>query len=122
MKLTAEKLSTEQTDELITNRVNWILRYTKPQKIVLFGSAANDAMSTASDLDLIVIFQSRLELKQDMATLYKNYLCDGWPTDLLSYTSEEFETQQQKGGGVCWLAAREGRVLYDANKGETFVT
>lgn len=113
MKLTSKKLDKNEIDQLVQRKVQWILTHSRPQKIILFGSAATYEMTDSSDIDLIVIYQSGDDLKEIEKTLFKNRLKDDWPHDLFLYTPESFEKSKSKGGGICWLSEKEGRILFE---------
>ena len=87
-----------------------------PLRIILFGSAANGEMTEASDVDLIVIYANNTDLKETQKNIAKTRPKDDWPHDLLLYTEEAFKKSVQKGGGVCWLAEREGNIIFTTEK------
>lgn len=111
-KLTAKKLSAEQTEALVQSKLQWLLSLAQPLAIWLIGSAARGEMTDASDLDFVILFENESIKKQSMTAIYKTPCPVEWPTDLLPYTQEEFTQSAHSGGGVCWLALREGRLLY----------
>lgn len=113
MKLTAKKLSQSEVDQIIQDKLEWILLSCSPLKIILFGSAAQGAMTDQSDIDLIVIFENQEDLKLINKKLYKFKPKSEWPLDILLYTRTQFELNLKKGGGVCWLANNEGKIIYE---------
>lgn len=112
-RLTAQTLTKEEIDAITDCKLQWILQSTRPIKVILTGSAANYSMTECSDVDIVVIFNSREDIETTKMSLFQNRPRDDWPHDLLMYTSEEFEKSVAKNGGFCWLAAHEGRVLYE---------
>lgn len=111
-KLGAKKLTSEQIEEIVAAKLRWILGCCEPEFIYLFGSAACEEMTTASDIDLIVVFSDESLKKKVQKDLFKARPSDDWPHDLLLYSLAEFEASCKKGGGVCWLAQREGKLIY----------
>lgn len=116
-KLTARKLTVEETESLVQAKLQWLLGLSQPLAIWLIGSAARGEMTEASDIDFVLLFENELIKKNSMMAVYKSPCPVEWPTDLLPYTQEEFTKSAKSGGGVCWLALREGRLLY--GKGPT---
>lgn len=111
-KLTAQKLTAEETEALVQAKLQWLLGLSQPLAIWLIGSAARGEMTDASDIDLVLLFENESIKKTSMAAVYKTPCTVEWPTDLLPYSQEEFTKSANSGGGVCWLALREGRLLY----------
>lgn len=113
MKLTAKPLDPEDMQKIIQSKLDWITANSQPQKVILFGSAARESMTEASDVDLIIIYSNREELKQAKEQLFKSRPVNDWPHDILFYTSEDFLKSVAKGGGACWLANKEGKTLFE---------
>ncbi len=114
MKLFAKKLTDHDVDEIIKSKLKWILEATKPDKIILFGSAACGEMTDASDIDLILIFPDHSDLKKIAEKLFiSRPKTDLWPQDLLIETHQSYNIKVQKGGGACYIASLEGKILYE---------
>lgn len=111
-KLTAKKLDVLDVENLVQAKLKWILENAQPVSVWLIGSAARGEMTDASDLDFVLLFNDSSHKKALMSQLYRAPCPVEWPTDLLAYTREEFALSVSKGGGVCWLALREGRLLH----------
>ena len=58
-KLVATKLAPGEQEHIISKKLAWILQACHVERIVLFGSAARGEMTTASDVDLALIFNTR---------------------------------------------------------------
>ncbi|MDK2926085.1 MAG: uncharacterized protein PWQ41_1859 [Bacillota bacterium] len=81
-------------------------------KVILFGSLARHEIEKDSDIDLLVVWQTRLPFLERLDVLYRKLL----PTvslDLICYTPEEFNELKVKNPFVERIA-REGVVLYAA--------
>ena len=112
MKLTAKKLSEEEINTIVSTKLNWILDCCSPEIIYLFGSASSLSMTDASDVDLIIIFNNLIELKQAEKNIAINRPKDDWPHDLIFHTIEGFNKSVSKGGGASWVAKEEGKIIY----------
>jgi hypothetical protein len=115
-KLTAKKLSADETEVLVQAKLAWILGLVQPETIWLVGSAARGEMTDASDIDIVLLFVDSEQKSRSMNVLYRNPCPTEWPTDLLPYTKDEFDKSASKGGGICWLALKEGRILFQREK------
>jgi predicted nucleotidyltransferase len=79
------------------------LRSYRPQRIILFGSAARGDADAASDVDLLVI-------KEAMARLCPA----GIRADILVYTPKEIEAMLEEENPFITQALRNGKVVYEA--------
>jgi hypothetical protein len=120
MKLLSEQLKPDEIDYIVNRKLKWILSTASPLQVYLVGSAASKTMTTSSDVDLILIFEDDLALKQSMKLLWKARPKDDWPMDVLPYTKDQFKLSVSKGGGICWLALKEGKLVF--SKGVNDVT
>ncbi len=116
MKLAAKNINSESIQELLDIKVTWLLSSSNPLKIILFGSVMTGNMTEASDIDLIVVYPNDTNLKVVQRAISKTRPINDWPHDLLLYTTESFEKSVLKGGGVCWLAQKEGKILFQRRK------
>ncbi|MGZ3779558.1 MAG: nucleotidyltransferase domain-containing protein, partial [Pseudobdellovibrionaceae bacterium] len=99
MKLTSKKLNPEEIKAIIDIKLKWILANSCPEKIILFGSAAANEMTDASDVDLILIYPTNSELKKISLELARTRpSADKWPHDLIIETVETFANKVKKGG------------------------
>lgn len=113
MKLTAATLSSDAIQMIVNRKREWILSSSDPLRIILFGSAATENMTTASDVDLIIIYQNSTNLKEVRQELFKRRSKEDWPQDVFFYTENTFQNSCDKGGGICWLAQQEGKIIYE---------
>ena len=81
------------------------------QRVVLFGSAAWGEPGLASDLDLLVVWDTPLDFLARTVALYR-FLRPRVAVDLLVYTPLEMETMLRR--PFVRQAVEEGRVLYEA--------
>jgi predicted nucleotidyltransferase len=95
--------------ELIIRR---IVDVAKPEKIILFGSAARGAMGPNSDVDLLVIKQGEFHRGRLTEEIYMNLFGVGAAVDVVVVTSEDVERYRDSFSLVIYPAVREGKVVY----------
>jgi len=98
----------------IETLVRRIVEVARPDRIVLFGSAARGEMGRDSDLDVLVVksgVEHRRRLAQD---IYMNLSGVGVGVDLIVLTPEDLEAQKDSVGSIVGPALDEGRVIYAA--------
>ena len=80
-------------------------------RVILFGSAAENRMTEASDLDAVLIFSTAEEARQAQKAFYVQRTFS-WPVDAICVDVETFN-ERSRFGGVLYVAAREGRVVFE---------
>jgi predicted nucleotidyltransferase len=68
-----------------------IVEAEKPEKNILFGSCATGTATENSDVDLLVVTNSRLSRREREVRLTRQLFGSGVPYDLLVLTPEEIE-------------------------------
>lgn len=81
------------------------------QRVVVFGSMAQDAPGLSSDLDLLIVWDTPMDFLTRTAALYRQ-LQPQVAVDLLVYTPDEMARMAQK--PFIQQALENGRVLYEA--------
>ena len=86
-----------------------------PVKIILFGSWCRDKEDKYSDVDIIVIYETK---KRFLDRLKELYLMWDIPIafDILAYTPEEFEKMLKEKNPFINKINREGEVVYEGIK------
>ena len=97
-------------NELI--RVVEELKKTGVKRIILFGSLAKDEIGPASDIDLLVVQETKKRFIERLVELYE-FINPKYALDLLVYTPSEFEEMKKKSIFVKQIL-REGKLLYEA--------
>ena len=87
------------------------------RRIILFGSVARGDVGPTSDLDLIVVMDTKLDFMARLAYLYDE-LGQSVALELLPYTPEEL-TELEATRPFIQQALREGRILYEAGSPKT---
>lgn len=87
----------------------------KPQKIILFGSAARGEFEEGSDLTLFIIKETKLLRHRRAIEIF--HLLRGmnreYPVDFIVYTPKELEERLALGDFFVKNILEEGKVLYE---------
>lgn len=101
----------EQTIEEIVRR---ILSVARPDKIILFGSAATGRMTRDSDIDLLIVEPAPGDQRKESIRLHRELGGLGFPFDVVVMATERFEESKQVIGGIAYPANKYGKVIYEA--------
>lgn len=99
---------------LLSEIVRRILTVARPDKIILFGSAATAQMTKDSDIDLLIVGPppaNRHEASVEIRDAIGNVQV---PFDVILIATERFESTKDIVGGIAYPAHKYGRVLYEA--------
>jgi predicted nucleotidyltransferase len=101
-------------ETLLDEVVRRVLTVARPERIILFGSAATGQMTEDSDLDLLVV-ESEPANTRDRSVRIRRALGDvRYPVDVIVMSSARFEETKNLIGGIAYPARKYGRVLYEA--------
>lgn len=93
--------------------VRCIVKVAKPERIIIFGSAARGEMGPDSDLDILVV--AACDHRRNTARKIRRQLFGiGVPIDIIVAKPEDIERYGESIGLVYRPALREGKVLYAA--------
>ena len=81
-----------------------------PEKIILFGSHARNTTRKSSDVDLLIIKQTK-DRYFDRVKKVRRFVGPGLPADILVYTPEELE--KAKNSFFMQEILEEGKILYE---------
>lgn len=99
----------------IINRI--ILNY-RPKKIIVFGSFARGDVHQGSDLDLVIIKNTKEKFLRRMDVVLD--LCNGEiAVEPLIYTEAEFEKMLGEGNDFLETVNKEGKVVYERRTGRS---
>jgi predicted nucleotidyltransferase len=101
-------------DSLVREIVRRLLGVTRPDRIILFGSAAIGQMTRDSDIDLLVVASAPSNTLDERVRLYKALRGLGFPFDVFIIGTERFEETKNIFGGIAYPANKYGRVIYEA--------
>ena len=96
----------------IQNITKQIIEKYKPEKIILFGSAARGAMGLDSDADFLIIKKDTPFYGADRIRGLSGMIERNIPLDLLVYKPEEFEKRLELGDPFLKAVLKEGKDLY----------
>lgn len=94
--------------------VHRVLAAAKPDKIILFGSAASGSMTRDSDIDLLIIEGNPGDLRKQSLRIRENLIGLGYPFDVIVISTEWFEESKEVIGGIAYPANKYGKVIYEA--------
>jgi predicted nucleotidyltransferase len=101
-------------ETLLKEVVRRVLTVARPDRIILFGSAATGQMTKDSDIDLLVV-EPEPANPRDRSVRIRRALGDvPYPVDVIVMSSERFEETKNIIGGIAYPAQKYGRVLYEA--------
>ncbi len=100
-------------EDTLDRIIQRIVEVAKPEKIILFGSAARGTMGTHSDVDLLVVKAGakRLDLTGE---IYRALHGVGAPVDVIVATPEDLERYRDSHALVIAPALKQGKVVYAA--------
>ena len=99
---------------LIQEIVHRILTVTKPDRIILFGSAATGNMNRDSDIDLLVVEPAPSKSIDYWVQIRRSLKGLGYPFDLFLIDTSSFEASKGIFGGLAYPAHKYGRTIYEA--------
>jgi predicted nucleotidyltransferase len=102
------------SEEILQEIVRRVVDVAKPEKIILFGSAARGQMGPNSDVDLLVIKKGKFHRSRLTGKIYMNLFGVGEAVDVVVVTPEDVERYKDCFALVIYPALREGRVVYAA--------
>ena len=101
-------------ESLLQKVVRRMLEVSRPDRIILFGSAAEGQMTRDSDIDLLVLEASPEKPRQESVRLRNALRGLGYPFDVMVMATERFEETKEIIGGLAYPANKYGRVIYEA--------
>jgi predicted nucleotidyltransferase len=97
-------------DEIIRR----IVKVAEPQKIILFGSAAQGDMGPDSDVDLLIVKEGADALDL-MARIYRTLHGVGAPVDAFVVAPGDVERYKESHSLVIKPAVQDGMVVYESD-------
>lgn len=110
-KIRRQFLSRVETDERTSSVLKMILAVCSPRLVIIFGSAAKYELTTASDVDVVVVFSNVDDLKVAKKTLFAKSGELNFPIDFLLVDRQAYDTKSLIGGAL-FDARHEGRVIF----------
>jgi len=100
--------------KIIEEIVQRILAVAKPDRIILFGSAATGEMTRDSDVDLLIIEPQIGDRREEYVRIRRALRGIDYPFDILFITTQWFEESKNVIGGIAYPANKHGKVIYEA--------
>ncbi len=111
----SERATTTELDEALTEEiVRRVLRVSRPDKIILFGSAATGGMTRDSDIDLLIVEPAPEDRRKESVKISNALRGLGFPFDVIIISTDWFEASKNVIGGIAYPANKYGRVIYEA--------
>jgi uncharacterized protein len=104
------------TDELVASVTRKIVERFHPKRIIAFGSYARGDHTPYSDLDLLVVMETKKSFVDRTVEVDSIFGLRGWPMDIVVYTPAEFAARQQVWGTLAATIKAEGKVLYEESR------
>jgi len=101
-------------EQLLSEIVRRILSVTRPEKVILFGSAASGRMDRDSDIDLLVLERDPQNARHESVRIGDALLGLGFPFDVIVMDTERFEETRSLIGGIARPADKTGKIIYEA--------
>jgi predicted nucleotidyltransferase len=101
------------TEEVLAEIVRRIVTTLHPEKVILFGSYVYGTPSDDSDVDLLVILETRSRPVDRYLAVSRLLRPRPFPLDILVKTPEEITQALQKGDAFIREIMSQGRVLYE---------
>jgi predicted nucleotidyltransferase len=103
----------EAVDPIVLGEiVRRVVAVARPERIILFGSAARGEMGPDSDVDLLVI-KADVHRRQLAQAIYLEMIGVGCAVDIVVATPEDLERYGDAPSSVIAPALREGLVIYE---------
>lgn len=100
-------------EEILQEIVRRVVETVKPEKIILFGSAARGEMGPDSDLDLLVIKACR-HRRNTARKIRRQLFGIGVPIDIIVAKPQDIDRYKDSIGLIYRPALTEGKVIYAA--------
>jgi predicted nucleotidyltransferase len=100
--------------DVLKEIVRRILTVSSPEKVIVFGSAAEGSMTPDSDIDLLVVEPSVAGHRIEYARAHRAAIGDiGWPVDVLTIGSQWYHESKDVVGGIAYPAHHRGRTIFE---------
>jgi predicted nucleotidyltransferase len=101
-------------ESLLNEIVHRVLSVARPDRIILFGSAAAGNMTKDSDIDLLVVEPAPANTRERSVEIRDAVGNIGYAVDVIVMRTERFERTKRVIGGIAYPANKYGRVIYAA--------
>jgi len=102
------------TQAILDEIIQRVVAVAQPERIILFGSAAREAMGPNSDVDLLVVKSGEFDQGRVVGDIYVNLHGVGQAVDVVLVTPEQLGRYRNTHCLVIAPALREGKEIYRA--------
>ncbi len=102
------------SEEIVAEIVARVRDASRPEQVILFGSAATGGMTRDSDIDILVVLNKVADARQEAMRVRTALIGLQFPFDVVVISKDRFEETRGVIGGIAWPAERYGRVIYEA--------
>ena len=101
-------------ESLLKEVVRRVLAVAKPDRIILFGSAATGQMRKDSDIDILIVEPQEKNYREQSVAITDAIGDVRFAVDVKVISSDQFEATKNIIGGIAFPAHKYGRILYEA--------
>ena len=102
------------TASVLPELLDAVVEYFRPQRVILFGSAARGEAGPDSDIDLLVILDDSAPRQHlTLAAGYQSRRSYHRAADVIPCRASVFRRKSRIAGTLPYAAAREGQVVYE---------
>ena len=101
-------------EKAVREIVTRVLRASRPDRIILFGSAATGNMTRDSDIDLLVLRRPPVDPREERVRIRKELRGLGLSFDIIVMATDRFEESKEVIGGIAYPANKYGKIIYEA--------
>jgi predicted nucleotidyltransferase len=116
MAMSGRESTVQVTPALMKTIVRRIVDAIHPIKVVMFGSRARGQTRPTSDLDLLIVAESREPRHRRAIPIYGALSDILLPMDIVVYTPDEAADWSEVRQALVTTALREGKVLYEKHR------
>jgi len=104
------------SESLLQEITRRVVGAARPDRVILFGSAATGEMTRDSDIDLLVLEPSPGDIRAERLRI-RSALGDlGYPVDIVVMSTARFEETKTVIGGIAYPANKYGKVIYETSR------
>lgn len=97
----------------LENALNIIIKVASPERVILFGSRAQNKHHQQSDYDLLVLKRDVKQKRKLAQEIYKNFRNIGAPVDVIVADLEKFEQLKNDPYMIYYDAHKFGKIIYE---------
>lgn len=99
-------------DDRFQEIIRRVVAVARPERVILFGSAARGEMTPNSDVDLLVVMNGEFDYGKVSGDIYMNLIGVGQAVDVVLATAAQVDKYRDVDCLVIAPALREGREVY----------